>query len=341
LLIGILAALVVLAAAHTGLWFYGTAQLANGLASWQAQNGAAGWTVAAGAPVRTGWPLAAGIAVPDIALAGGEADIPGGLSWRAARIELEVALLRPRQVHVRVTGPQQVRLSGLPEFGFTADRFELSVPLDPGVPVRSADLAAAGLRAALPTGSFDIATLALHADTRPAAAKGEAALTLTGSAEAIGLPPLPGGHAWPFGPRLASMSFDAALTGPVPHLDDLTARAAAWRDGGGTLEVRRLALGWGPLGLAGSATLALDEHMQPMGAAKAEVIGYEAALDALASSGALAPQAAMTLKGLLGILAAPPSSGGAPKIELPLAVHDRTLAAGPIPLLRMPEWVWP
>jgi hypothetical protein len=338
LLIGILAALAVLAATHTGLWWFATGQLEDALTVWQAQSSAAGWTIFVGKPVRTGWPLAAAIVVPDLTLAGGEADIPGGLSWRAAQTELAVALLRPRELRIRVTGQQHLRLSGLAEFAFSAEQFEATVPLDPGAPAQSADLAASGLHAAVAGGSLDIATLALHADSRAAAARGEEALAVTGSAEAIGLPALP--SAWPLGPRIASVSFDAALTGPPPGLADLATRAAAWRDGGGTLALHRLALGWGPLGLSASAAMTLDAHLQPQGTATVRLIGYDATLDALAASGMLAPRAALTVKSILALLARPPEGGGAPQVVLPLTLRDRTLAAGQFPLLRLPELGW-
>ena len=132
LLIGILAVLAVLAAAHTGLWLFATGRLEDELAAWQAQNRALGWVVSAGAPARAGWPLAAAIEVPDLAIAGGEDDIPGGLTWRAARTELAVDLLAPRHLSVLVAGQQRLRLSVLAEFGFTADRFALTIPLNPG-----------------------------------------------------------------------------------------------------------------------------------------------------------------------------------------------------------------
>lgn len=341
LLIGILAVLAVLAAAHTGLWLFATGRLEDELAAWQAQNRAAGWMVSAGAPVRAGWPLAAAIEVPDLAIAGGEADIPGGLIWRVAHAELAMDLLAPRQLSVTVTGPQHLRLSVLPEVGFTAERFVLTIALDPGASVLAADLAASGLHAAGMGGSFDIATLALHTDSRLGAGKDEDALAMTGSAEAIGLPPAPGGRPWAFGPRIASISFDAGLTGPLPPIADLTARAAAWRDGGGRLVLRRLALGWGPLGLSGKATATLDATLQPQGSATVQLVGYDATLDALAAAGVVAQRAALVAKGVLGILARPPEGGGTPRVELPVTLRDRTLTAGRFPLLRLPELLWP
>lgn len=221
------------------------------------------------------------------------------------------------------------------------DGLAATVPLEPGTPARAIDLSGNNVRLTVPTGAVEIGTLSAHAEARPAAAQGEPALTLTGSAEAITLPSLPDGRSWAFGPRIASISFDAALLGPLPGTPDLTARATAWRDGGGTLELQRLALGWGPLGLSGSATMALDEHMQPMGAATARLVGFDASLDALAKAGVLAPRAAQAAKGVLTILARAPEGGGTPQVELPVTLQNRTLAAGRFPLVRLPEWVWP
>jgi hypothetical protein len=254
---------------------------------------------------------------------------------------VSVALLQPRLLSVRLAGEQRLRLSELPPFTFVATEFELTTPLAPASPVASAGLTASGLRANLPTGPLEIAAVAAEGTLRPDAGKAEDAMTLSGSAEAIGLPPAPDGGPWPLGPRLASVSFDAALSGPLPSAPDLTTRATAWRDDGGRLVVHRLALGWGPLGLSGSATMALDEHMQPTAAATVRLVGYDATLDALASAGAITQHAALAAKAVLALLARRPDGGGAPTVELPLTLEDGTLSAGRFPLLRLPRFVWP
>ena len=105
--------------------------------------------------------------------------------------------------------------------------------------------------------------------------------------------------------------------------------------------MRRLALGWGPLGVSGNATIGLDEHMQPTGTATVRLIGYDAGLDALASNGAIPQHMARAAKGVLNILARRPEGGGSPQVELPLSLQDRTLAAGHFPLVRLPQFVWP
>src|SRR4029077_296 len=122
--------------------------------------------------------------------------------------------------------------------------------------------------------------LRLHADLRPDAPSGEAALTFALTAEGIAPPP---GMAALLGPRIASLAAEGALNGSIPAGRNAEEQASAWRDGGGSLEIRRLSLAWGPLARTASATLALDEQLQPMGAGKARVVGYAETLDALAA----------------------------------------------------------
>ena len=83
-------------------------------------------------------------------------------------------------------------------------------------------------------------------------------------------------------------------------------RAASWRDGGGSLEIQHLALDWGPLDLTASATLALDDQLQPMGAGSARLVGYAETLDALAPHGAISRSAATAAKAVLSLLANTP-----------------------------------
>jgi hypothetical protein len=334
---GLGAVLVLLAAAHTVAWFVVTGRMETAFAAWMAGLPAAGWTAAAGPVSRTGWPTEAAIEVPNLVVSGATDDVPGGVTWRAERLRLAIAVTEPRLLRLNAMAAQHLRVGPLPEVGLTGERLEATVPLTGAA---SADLTGKNVTLALPAGAVGIATLAAHGAADPAAARGAPALALTASAEAIALPK-PAGGTWALGDRIASVSFDAALSGPVPATTDLTARATAWRDGGGTLDLSRLALGWGPLGLSGDGTFTLDAHLQPAGKATAELVGFDATLDALASGGVLAPRVALAAKGVLGILARPPEGGGAPRVEVPVTLADRTLSAGGFPLVRMPQWVWP
>lgn len=341
LLIGTLAGLATLLAADTAAWLFATGWLERELATWLTQRRAAGWTASTSQPVRAGWPLAAVLKLTDVALAGGEADLPGGLAWEAGAAELSISLPRPFRLSIKAAGRQRLRLATLPVFPLTAERLELVLPLGSGPASWAADLSAARLHAAFPTGILAIAGLALHADGRREAAAGEAAISANGHAEAIDLPLLPSGHPWPPGPRIATAAFDAALTGPLPPAGSLPRRAVAWRDGGGSLLVRQLTVGWGKLALSATATMALDPHLQPAGAATMSLAGYEPALDALAASNPPAARVVKAVKGVLAILARPAQGGSGAQVELPVNLEDRTLTVGPFPLLRLPELVWP
>ena len=140
---------------------------------------------------------------------------------------------------------------------------------------------------------------------------------------------------------MATISADLALSGPLPGGRAPTPRAEAWRDGGGTLELRSLAMRWGSLGGTARATLALDETLQPMGAGMLRLTGAADVLDALAEAGLVGRRAALTARGLLPLISRPSAGNGAPEIEVPVTLEDRTLTLARIPVLRFPPLGWP
>jgi hypothetical protein len=333
---------LLLAAIHTLLWRWAEQRLLDGFEAWAAARREAGWTVRSGQPVAAGWPLAARLVVKQIAVEGGEDDLPGGFAWSGERVTISVGLLRPRLLSILPDGAQTLRIGGSSVIPYTADALRVDVPLEPGMPARSAELAASGVRAGIPAGrearAVTIGLLRGHADARPGAAPGEPALTVQTSVEAV---VLPAGTRWALGQRISSASLDGSISGPVPRMPGLARRAAAWRDGGGSLQVQRLALGWGPLGLTGSATLALDDHLQPMGTASARVIGYAETLDALVAGGSLGAHVAEAIKAVAGLIATAPEAGGPSDVEVPLTLQDRMLLVRQIPVSRMPALQWP
>jgi hypothetical protein len=145
----------------------------------------------------------------------------------------------------------------------------------------------------------------------------------------------------PLGPHVADLEAKAVLNGPLPAAGRPAEAAASWRDGGGSLEVQHLALSWGPLTLTASATLALDDQLQPMGAGNARIVGYAETLDALAAHAMISRSAATAAKAVLSLLANAPDEGSAPEVEVPLTLQYRTLSMRQVPLLRLPELDWP
>lgn len=134
-------------------------------------------------------------------------------------------------------------------------------------------------------------------------------------------------------------SLTASLLGRFPS-EELEDALVGWRDGGGTVEVARLGLGWGPLTIDGDGTVALDADLQPQAALSARIAGYGETVDALVRAGMIRPQPAFIAKMALGALARTPQGGGPPEIQVPLTIQQRQLYVGPVALFVLPPIDW-
>ena len=336
--------LAALVAAHALLWRWTGDRIEAGFEAWARIRRATGWQVQHGPPQRGGWPFAATLRLPDFRLAGGAATVPGGMDWQAESLVLRVVPPRLDRLVVEARGRQRLRLAAT-EIPFAADRLEAVLPLEADVLPREADLRTERLRlrAGASGGALEVQRGEAHLETSSTAIEGEPAVLLTLALEGITLPPPASGSAGPLPRRAESLSGELVLTGPVPAgRRDLVARAEAWREAGGTLELRRAALRWGPVGAEAQATLTLDEALQPMGAGTVRISGIGPAIEALEAGGALTPRGAATARAVLGLLARTPPEGGPSRIELPLSLEDRALPlGGRLQLLPLPLLVWP
>lgn len=330
-----LAAIALLAVAHTLAWNWMGGRLQAGYDAWAAARRAQGWRIEHAAPVRGGWPLSATLRLPEFRLSGGGATIPGGLDWSARAVVLRVVMHRPGELRVSAGGPQRLRL-GTSDIPFAADRLTARLPLQANVVPKGGEVEALRLRIGTPAGGLEIGSAGLSFDSRTSAIEGEAAFTLEGLIENMTLP-----VATPLGRAVRSLRIDAALTGPVPGGRNPTSRAATWRDAGGTLELRRLDLEYGPATAQAAATIALDEALQPMGAGTLKLTGAEAVLDALAQGGVVTARNAALARRVVGVLARPPAEGEARVLEVPLTLEGRGLAVARILVARLPALAWP
>lgn len=318
-----LAAMLIVA--HTAAWLAATAYLQRGFKRWEAQRQAAGWQIEAGPPARGGWPLAATLTLPNLAMAAGRRGAPGEVTWHAATVVLGLSVRHPRTLTIDLAGPQTVRIAPGPPLRFTAEQLQVDAPLmrtrAPAASLVLRQLRGEGLRIGLLTGLSSL-------DATPA---------LSVSVEAVDLP----GGPWPLGPHISSLAADATLAGGLPPPGTPAASAAAWHQAGGALEISHFALGWGPLGVAASGRLALDDRLQPEGRADLRLIGYAKALDALAAQHVITKDAALAATAVATLLARVPPDGGAPEVELPLTLGGGKLLLGHTPLLKLPELHWP
>jgi hypothetical protein len=341
LALALLLAVLGLGLGHAALWHSMAQQLEAGFATWVQVRSAQGWRVDHGPPIRGGWPFSATLTLNGMRLEGGGATLPGGMTLSAERVVLHLTLPRLDRLRVELPAAQRLRI-GDQEWGFAADRLSALVPLVADTPPREAELLAERLRIGTPDGPASIANARLFVEASSTATEAEAAFHAILAIEQLDLPAAPGGPAAAsFGRRIESLAAEASLTGPVPPGRAPTGRAEAWRDGGGTLELRSLALRWGPVSAAAAATLALDEQLQPMGAGTLRLSGANAALEALAEAGVVGRRAAGTARALLPLVTRPGANGGPPEIEVPVTLEDRTLALARIPVLRLLPWTWP
>lgn len=315
-------------------------QLEAGLDTWIADRRAQGWTVRAAAVTRGGWSIAARLVVHDFEVAGGPPSLPGGIAWLGSGVELRVDLLDPWRVTIHPQGLQLIRLPNGATLSILAETLAIELA-DAGPRGVTLDANATVLRAEEPDSGSEIASAAAieaQVTWQVAAGAGEPAATLTLTSKDIHLPET---VRWPLGPRIETIAGDGRLTGPLSNALGPRQAAAAWRDGGGAVEISIQTLVWGPLNATASATLALDDALQPMGAGTAHITGFQGMFDALGSNGVLTPSAVKAAKAVLSLMAGVPGGRDQQSVDVPLTLQFRTLSMRQIPLALLPELEWP
>jgi hypothetical protein len=315
-------------------WYVVARQVSEGYLAWVAARQAEGWTISGAGPTLAGWPQIGGIAVSEFRIAGGEPDLPGGVSWQTDRLLVGLDLLHPDHVDVLASGVQRIGRQSGPGVAYTTDLTRLRIPLRSPAP--TAELTVRALR----VGADGVAIGAAHAliAADPMASKAQAVLSVNLDAREIVLPPVVN---WPLGRRIASLSADAAVDGPIPPRRGFTADARAWRDGGGSVELRQVDLRWGPLDGSLSGTASLDQDLQPLASGTMRVANYAEALDVLSARRIIGADAALAAKAVLSLLASAPARGGPAQVEIPFTIRDRVMSARGSPLVKLPAVEWP
>lgn len=331
---------LIAAAALSAFWFIGAGLVRQNIEGWAAEWRTGGNTLSYRTLEITGFPLVfrARIEAPVI----GRADGAAPWQWRAPEIKATLAPWQGRRVDgVELKGTHRIRLTarGAP-VALVATAAEALGGIEVGPEANIGTLELAGVELAPEEGqervTIDKATI--HGFRSLAPNPGHLSPTIAAIVrlEGVILPePEPG----PLGPRVERLRLEASVMGPLSAEFNREA-FAAWRDNGGTVELRELILRWGPLALAAKGTLALDEKMQPMGALTATVAGFIETLDALAAAGAVKGRDADTAKVLFALLATPPQPGAPPELTLPLTIQERKVSIGPVALFTLRPIRW-
>jgi hypothetical protein len=144
-------------------------------------------------------------------------------------------------------------------------------------------------------------------------------------------PPLAG-----LGRTTQSLSLVTEATGGLPQSIGAAAMTR-WRDQGGTVEIRSLAVRHGSLEIDGNGTLALNGDLQPVAAATLGMRGFIEVVDGLRDAGAIKAGSAELVKTVLAVLA----RGNGEKLKIPLSIQDGSLYIGPAMVARIPRLNWP
>ncbi len=331
---------------YTVLWFVGASQLRTGVEEWIAQRPASGLSATVGKLEIGGYPLAFKLIAWDPKLDFSPPPGSGQAAWSAgfARAAAEVKPWRRRDFRIELTGEHGFEFGSGPgrqtlrgETGrvraaaaFDSEGFPEFLSLD----LRQIDLEDSRGRPA-----YAAASARLSAERRPGGDGGRLTpeLRFTLVAEGVNAPAL---ARLPLGNTLQRVLLEARLVGDFP-LENVLETLGAWRDRGGTLELDKVVIRYGQLGVQAGGTLALDRNLQPIGALTARIEGFLGAIDALREAGIIRPRDAAMAKLVLGALAKRPAGGGPRALNLPLSVQDRKLSAGPVPLMEIPEIRWP
>jgi hypothetical protein len=315
-----------------GYWFWAADRIETAIALWAEEQRARGYQIAYRGPELGGFPvrLAVGFSEPRVTA-------PQGWRWSGGAIAGEAAFWEPRTLRLEL--PRQQTLSAAwrgqrRELALSAAAARGLVHLGRDGRLEAATVEMEDLALSAAGGATTRAeTLRYRLTRRPPTMEGTDDWSLLLGGETRGIA-LPAGIRTPFGPRVERLAFDAALFGAIPK-GDPAAALAHWRDAGGLVEVRDLALAWGPLDATASGTTTLDQRLRPQGAFSAKIRGLPETIEALVGQGLIEPGAAFALKLTAMALATRNGANGAPVVELPITLQDGLFYLGPVALFRL------
>ncbi len=330
----LVAVLAVAIGGYVAYWLYLANAVEPWLAAWAEARRAEGYEVSHGPVEVSGFPFRLLVRVARPGLAGREAD--GSWRWQGDSLAGVVQPWKLRHVILSFDGEQVL--------DYRLDGVRRRLGLRARVPLVSLVFDRQGL---LERYAIDLKELEARVDEEPEPARIErvqvhgrgvapegAAQPLASeiaiSVEALTLPPA---EEAPLGRTIALAGLRAEVRGAVPA-GPLAEVLPAWRDAGGTVEVSRFDLEWGPLAVHGDGTFALDEMMRPMGAAAAKVSGHRETVAALREARWLDAGQARLAKTVLGLLAK--DENGSEVLNVPVTAQDGRLYLGPVSVLSLP-----
>lgn len=325
--------------AWTLFWMLAANRITKRFDEWRAEQAAAGIAIGYESFEVEGWPFGWRVTVANPSAKGAGA---AAWEWSGERL---VAYADPRDLShlaLRLPGTQKARFGSgdlAADLALRAADPQGAIVFDEGGRIARLDLEFEAAELASNFTSEPLAarrlalTLAPHRPDNPTHATDTLDVALRANAVRL---PVPAPALAALGRDIASLELDARVLGRIAGTK-LAEALATWRDEGGTLDIRRLAVSWGALYLTGDGTLALDEQNRPMGAASARIAGYGETIDALAQSGAIPPTAGALMKVAMNFLARiDPLSGNRQTVTVPVSAQDGVVSVERFKLFRVP-----
>jgi hypothetical protein len=337
---GVFAAVIaLLLVGYIALWAASAIQLQRGVRDWVAARQAEGYRIAHGPLAIGGFPRLARVTLsaPVIAAPDGRAL---GWSWAGEQAVIEANPLRPETVTVRLAGEEAVSINVDGKLRTYRGVGTLTLQVDAGRLPAATSLVVHDLFMAAEEPGDAIEIERLSASGRSADRPSSTGAGYAIRIEADGIR-LPRQLDLPLGESIAHLAIDAVLDKRLGTRSDLPGALAAWRDGGGAVELNKVRFRYGPLHLDGSGTASLDAALQPIGTFVARIQGFQEAVSALGAGGYIDEQTALRAKAALTILSRAGADGGPATLSVPLSLHDRRLSVGPLPLMLVPVIEWP
>jgi hypothetical protein len=322
---------LVAAAGYTAYWFILADRLKDGIGPWAELQRAQGYTLHWESLVADGYPGAFRLRFGH-ATAIGNSQLP----LEIAAPELSGEAMPWSLQRWRVSAPQGIGIAAPGEGGgLKAGTLEGSVASGgergTAIDLIARQVVGTGFAAGFAVASAEAdLTLAEHAPAEPGDAAIGAAFRLTTVTLAAPMPP--------FGGTIEALSLAATMRGALPPGRPRDA-VALWQQRGGTVEITSASLRWGALAVDASGTLALDEHLQPVGTLTATIESDDATIDALAALGKLRPGDVALVKNVVGLMATS-GADGKKRLTLPVTLKSERLYLGPVQIAALPRITW-
>lgn len=315
--------------AVTASWFIAVNRVEESVAAWTERQRAGGWLFTHGEIEIGGYPFRVDLVIPSPALASAD----GLRRWEGPSVHAVAPLWQPGRLDYDAAGRHRYRFTGAGglQHEITFDMLAAAGTAELAEDrIRSGSLNALSVRI---TGAApgeivlgSVEAMVRIAPEKAADLKSESA-SLAVSARSVAL--VGEANVTALSEPIQSADIFLALTGPLPWGDAPDA-LSHWRDAGGTLELRRIALAWSALALEGEGTLALDSRMRPEGALALRLDGLQPTLQKLTAAGDLPPADAERVRQMVEDLASPDVAVPG-RLLIAIAAQDGRLTIGDRP----------